>query len=58
MTAHRCNWRCYGGYSHADPPSRFLKCGITGCVLPESHDGLHSDGKLEWSNPYDVEAQP
>ena len=56
---HYCNWRCYNGYHHAEPYApRFLKCGITECVLPEGHDGLHSDGKLEWPNPHDVERQP
>jgi hypothetical protein len=51
MTAHRCNWRCHNGYTHADPPPRFLKCGITECRLPNGHDGKHSDGTREWSNP-------
>jgi len=51
VSGHRCNWRCYGAYQHADPAPRFLNCGITECLLPEGHDGLHSDGDLEWANP-------
>jgi hypothetical protein len=51
MSGHHCNWRCYDGYSHADPPPKFLKCGITECRLPNGHDGKHSDGTREWSNP-------
>ncbi len=30
---------------------KFLKCGIPECRLPNGHDGKHSDGTREWSNP-------